>query len=176
MKQLIDLQEYFIYNLMQIKLSVKLSGIMGIGGMVMINVSDFLDTWLNENVSYVVIALGLVGLDHFIGSITHQFFLKDFCWKKNIIGLLIKLSMVLCGALIFEGIAHITKETDLVYVYLKMTTRLVVCVYPGVSAMKNMRVITNGVFPPAALVGKFDGFQKDLNIDKLKEGKKNEED
>lgn len=142
----------------------------------MINVSDFINEWLNENISYVVIALGLVGLDHFIGSITHLFFLKDWDWKKNIIGILIKLSMVLCGALIFEGIAHITKETDLVYVYLKMTTRLVVCVYPGVGAMKNMRVITKGVFPPAALVGKFDGFQKDLSIDKLKGGKKNEGD
>jgi len=33
-----------------------------------------------------------------------------------------------------------------------------------------------GVFPPAALVGKFDNFQKDLNVDKLKKGKENEGD
>lgn len=176
MKYLIDLQEYLLYNLQQIGVSIKLSGIMGIFIAVGVNVSDVFSKWLSENIDYVVIALGLVAIDHLLGSGVHQWLKKDFQWAKNIIGLLIKLSMVLCGGLIFEGLAHITKEQDLVYTYLKMTTRLIVCIYPGLSAMRNMNLVTRGVFPPAALVGKFDNFQKDLSVEKLKKGKENEGD
>lgn len=171
MRQLIEIQEYLIYNLSQMKLSFKLSGIIGFIGMVMVEVDDVVEKWMNENIDYVAIALLFVAVDHLLGSVVHQWYRKDFCWKKNIIGLLIKLSMVLCAGLIFEGLTHITREQDLVYTYLKMTTRLIVCIYPGISALKNMRIITKGAFPPAALVGKFDGFQKDLDVEKLKKGR-----
>jgi len=149
---------------------------MGVLAVAAVSVSEVLNKWLSENIDYVVIALGLVALDHLLGTFVHAFIKKDFDWTKNILGLLIKLSMVLCGGLIFEGLAHITKEQDLVYTYLKMTTRLIVCIYPGLSAMRNMNIVTKGVFPPAALVGKFDSFQKDLSVEKLKEGKENEGD
>ncbi|MDM1408048.1 hypothetical protein [Myroides sp. DF42-4-2] len=176
MKYLIDLQEYLLYNLQQIGVSVKLSGVVGVLAVVVGNVSGVFTQWWSENIDYVVIALGLVAVDHLLGSGVHLWLKKDFQWPKNIIGLMIKLSMVLCGGLIFEGLAHITKEQDLVYTYLKMTTRLIVCIYPGLSAMRNMNFVTRGVFPPAALVGKFDSFQKDLSVEKLKKGKENEGD
>lgn len=174
MRQLSELQEFLIYNVLQLKLSLQLSGIMGVVGLVSMNISEKLNLWFVENIDYVVIALGFVAVDHVLGSIVHYFYLKDWCWKKNIIGLLIKLSMVLSGGLIFEGLTHITIEQDLIYSYLKMTTRLLVIIYPGLSAMKSCRIITKGAFPPAALVGKFDGFNKDLDIEKLKKGKEDE--
>ncbi|WP_353119516.1 hypothetical protein [Myroides odoratus] len=176
MKYLIDLQEYLLYNLQQIGVSIKLSGMMSVVVLMVVSIWDKLDKWLDESIDYVLIALFLVAADHFLGTVYHLFFKRDFSWMKNIVGLLIKLTMVLVGGLIFESLTHITKEQDLVYGYLKMTTRLIVCLYPGSSGLKNVNNITKGVFPGKALVGVFEGFKKDLNLDKLKKGKENEGD
>ena len=176
MKYLIDLQEYLLYNLQQIGVSIKLSGIMSVVMLMVVSIWDKLDKWLDESIDYVLIALFLVAADHFLGTVYHLFFKRDFSWMKNIVGLLIKLTMVLVGGLIFESLTHITKEQDLVYGYLKMTTRLIVCLYPGSSGLKNVNNITKGVFPGNVLLGKFEGFKKDLSIEKLKKGKENEGD
>lgn len=166
-----------MYAFGQIRMSMKLSGVVGFLGVVMVNAFEAVHKWMDVNFDYVAIALILVAVDHLLGSLVHQFYLKDFDWRKNIIGLLIKLSMVVCAGLVFEGLTHITKEQYLVYTYLKMTTRLIVCIYPGMSAMKNMRIITRGAFPPAVLVGKFEKFNNGLDIEELKKGnnKKEEE-
>lgn len=175
MNQVLDLKCYLMYNFNQIRFSCKVAGVMSVFG-VAISLNDILYKWFYENFDYVAIALLLVAIDHLLGSVVHQFYKSDFDWKKNIIGLLIKLSMVVCAGLVFEGLAHITREQDLIYSYLKMITRLIVCVYPALSAMHNMRIITNGAFPPAALVGKFKSFQNDLDLEKLKKRKEDEGD
>ncbi|MDM1345692.1 hypothetical protein HX008_01530 [Myroides marinus] len=165
------MKEYLIYNLLQIKMSAKVSLCTGACGMLMVNLMD----WWNTNFNYVFVALLLVALDHLLGSVVHLRWLRDFSWKKNGAGLLIKLSMVVIGGVVFEALTHITKEQDFVYSYLKMTTRLIVCIYPGMSAMKNMSIITNGIFPPGSLINLFSGFQKDLDIEKLKKGNNKKE-
>ena len=167
------MKEYLVYNLLQIKMSAKLSLCTGACGMLVVNLLD----WWNTNFNYVAIALFLVAVDHALGSIVHAWWIKDFDLKKNGIGLLIKLSMVVVGGMIFEALTHITKDQDFVYSYLKMTTRLIVCIYPGLSALKNMSIITGGIFPPGSMINLFSVFQKDLDVEKLKKGinKKEEE-
>lgn len=83
MKYLIDLQEYLLYNLHQIGVSIKLSGIMGIFIVVGVNVSDVFSKWLSENIDYVVIALGLVAIDHLLGSGVHQWLKVWHILPKN---------------------------------------------------------------------------------------------
>lgn len=165
------LHGYLMYNLAQVKMSVQIGGVMAVFG-IFGNVGD----WMTLNVDYIAIAMACVAIDHILGTIVHAYYLKDFSWKKNVTGLLIKLSMVMLGGIIFEGLTHITKEQDLVYTYLKITTRLVVCIYPAMSAMVNMRIITGGSFPPLAFLDKFKSFNTDLDVEKLKKGKENERD
>jgi len=130
-----------------------------------------IEDWFNLNITYVQIALGIIALDHVMGSIIHSASYKnDFDWKKNITGFGIKVSMVVVFAIIMEGLAHITIEDDFIYKYIKMTGRLLVCLYPGLSAMKNIKIITRGAFPPDALVGKLENFNRDLDLEKLKKG------
>lgn len=162
------MKEYLLANVEQIKLSVKVGSVAG-GGAVVMSLAD----WWNVNFDYVTIAMGLIAVDHALGSAVHKWWIKDFDFKKNGIGLLVKLTMVVLGGAVFEGLTHITREQDFVYAYLKMTTRLIVCIYPGLSALDNMSIITNGVFPPKALINVFKGFQKDLDIEKLKKGNNN---
>ncbi|MDR2223819.1 MAG: hypothetical protein LBE34_13955 [Flavobacteriaceae bacterium] len=166
MNQLSEMREYLLANVEQIKFSVKIGSVAGGGAVVM-----SLANWWNANFDYVTIAMGLIAADHALGSVVHKWWVKDFDIKKNGIGLLVKLTMVMLGGAVFEGLTHITKEQDFVYTYLKMTTRLIVCIYPGLSALENMSIISGGVFPPKALIDVFKGFQKDLSPKKIVEEK-----
>jgi hypothetical protein len=127
--------------------------------------------WYTINYSYVNIALAIIAIDHILGTITHSRMYKDdFDWRKNITGFGVKVSMVVVFGFIMEGLAHITIEDDFIYRYIKMSGRILVILYPAISAMKNMKIITKGVFPPDAIVGKLENFNKDLDIEKLKRG------
>lgn len=125
-----------------------------------------LSVWITENINYVSFAFGTIALDHVLGSIAHsRFYKNDWNWKNNISGFFIKLSMVVAFAFLMEALAHITIEDDFIYRYIKMSGRILVIIYPGLSAMKNIKIITNGAFPPDAIIGKMERFNKtgDLN-------------
>lgn len=169
MRYWIDVYELLVYNLLQIKFSLKISWGIGFLAAGVMSLSEVINVWLSANIDYVRIALAIVAVDHVLGSIVHFYYKKDFHIKKNIIGLLIKLLIVAFSGLIFEGLAYITNEQDMIYMWLKMTLRLLVCIYPGKSALENMRIITKGKFPPAALIGKINAFEKELDIKKLKD-------
>ena len=127
--------------------------------------------WVNGNIDYIRIAMGVIAIDHLLGSVVHSFrFYDDWDWRKNITGFGVKISMVVAFGFIMEGLAHITIEDDLIYKYIKMTGRILVILYPGISAIRNIKVITNGRFPPDALIGKLENFNRDLDVEKLKKG------
>lgn len=124
--------------------------------------------WMIENVDYIFIALSSIAIDHALGSYTHQFIKEDWNWRRNIGGFFTKLSMVVAVGFLMEGLAHITIKEDLIYVYIKMVGRLIVVIYPIRSALLNVKIITKGAFPPDALVGKMDKFNKDLDLKNFK--------
>ncbi|MDM1397121.1 hypothetical protein HX049_08025 [Myroides odoratimimus] len=174
MKQVIELQEYLMCALGQLRISMKLSGVVGFLGVVMVNVFDAVHKWLDVNFDYVSIALFLVSVNHLLGSAVHKWILKDWDWQKNKVGILINICVVIIGGLVFEALTHITKEQDFVYSYLKMTTRLIVCIHPGLNIMKNLHILTTGKFPPKAIMDLFGGFQKDLSWNRFKSKKEEE--
>lgn len=148
------------------ELSLRLSALMGF--IVSFSV-PILGTWIEGNLDYVKIALGIIAIDHLIGSWVHRIIKNDWCWKLNIVGFLVKLSMVVAFGFIMEGLAHITIEDDFIYTYIKMSGRILVCLYPGISAMKNMRIITKGTFPPDIFFGNMKKTYETGDINKLKD-------
>jgi hypothetical protein len=154
-------------NLFQnFELSFKISSITGLFMAVLI---PELLMWYDNNIDYIRIALGVIAVDHLLGSYVHsRFKYDDWDWKKNITGFGVKLSMVVAFGFIMEGLAHITVEDDFIYRYVKMSGRILVILYPGISAMKNMRVITNGVFPPEIFFGRAKDAFNTGDIKKLK--------
>lgn len=130
-----------------------------------------LQNWFDQNQSYVSIALGCIAVDHVLGTLVHsKNYKNDFDWRKNITGFGVKISMVVAFAFLMEGLAHVTIEDDMIYKYIKMSGRILVILYPGMSAMRNIKIVTNGVFPPDAIIGKLENFNKDLDVEKLKKG------
>lgn len=169
MKEFTDLKVFVLNNALQIKDSFQLSGVVSLYGIVGMKFAQMFDIWFVENFDYFAIAMALVAVDHLLGSIVHRFIKKDWSWKINSIGLLIKVFMVLIGIFVFDGLVHLAKNQSLIYEYMKMVTSLVVCLYPASGVMKNMSIITKGKFPSKVLIERFNNFSKTLDTKELKE-------
>lgn len=161
-----ELAIFTTQKLIQIKQASLYSSVISL---IMVALSKSISWWIEKNIDYILIALGSVALAHILGSIVHHKFKKDFDWRKNIIGFCIMLSMVVVVALLMEGLAHITKQQDFIYKYMSMVGRLITIIYPIRSALKNVKIITNGAFPPDALIGKLESFNKTLDISEFKD-------
>ncbi len=164
---------YLLYNLHQIKIAAFWSAYSGLIISLIIEPFSGVGNWVSENVDYISIALGFIAVDHALGSVSHRWYKKDFDIKKNLFGLLIKLFVVVCAGFIFEGLSHLTKDENFIYIYMKMTGRILICLYPGRAAAKNMKIITKGAFPPDAVIGKMDKVYETANLNEFK-NKENE--
>lgn len=132
-----------------------------------------LHKWRLDNSDYIFVVLGAIIIDHALGTIKHAFYDRDFELKKNIVGLLTKVSLVLIGGFLFEGMNTIVTKDSMIKDYLEIVTRLMVFIYPAGSAFTNMSVISKGKFPPASWLLKLNQFNK--NLDPSEFGKKDPE-
>lgn len=132
-------------------------------------VLDRITDWTITNSAYVLFVFGAIILDHALGSILHLFYKKDFTFKKNISGLVIKIGLVLIVGFLFEGINYIVEGESAIKQYLMILLRLLVFMYPAGSAFVNSSIITGGKFPPSGFLKKLAKFQENLNIKEFKE-------
>jgi hypothetical protein len=123
--------------------------------------------WSINNQDYIAGVLVCIAIDHFIGSIYHAFKLKDFTFKKNILGLLYKTALCASAAVLFEVIQYTIKDVSFIYEYLKTTARLIIILYPASSAFLNMSALTNGTFPPLEWIKKITSYNKTLDLNKI---------
>lgn len=123
--------------------------------------------WTVSNHDYCASVLVCISIDHLIGSYYHAFKAHDFNFKSNIIGILQKVGLCVIGIILFEIIHNTLQGITFIYEYLKVTTHLVVILYPASSAFKNMSEITNGIFPPIGWIKKLKAFNDDLSFKNL---------
>lgn len=128
--------------------------------------------WYFGNLSYITIVGFAIIIDHGLGTIKH-ISIKDFCIKKNLIGLMTKIGLVVACGILFEGLNIIIEKESFVKDYLTIVTRLIVFLYPAGSAFGNSAFISNGKFPPQSWLNKLKSFQK--NLDPKEFNEKNEE-
>ena len=128
-----------------------------------------LKSWAADNIEFMtIIALAII-IDHIIGTILHAFKLRDFTWKENIKGLLVKMGLTVVGYLLFEMFNYILKDAEWLSKYFKLVTNLTVFLYPAGSAFVNISVLTDGKFPPIGWIEKIRKFQTNLNLKELKD-------
>jgi len=133
-----------------------------------LGIIENITNWINENGGYIFFVLMAIAIDHILGSAVHLFIKNDFSIKKNLIGLVSKISLVFLVGILFEGFQFIYKKEDLLTQYLTVITRLMVFLYPAGSAFMNCAIITKGKFPPIGWMEKISKFNKTLNIEQLK--------
>lgn len=149
---------------MQLKASFKMGVLVSVPTFIIEQVTN----WSIENYDYIVFVLASIAIDHFLGTLKHAFWTRDFCMKKNIIGICIKIGLVVLVGFLFEGLGIIVKHDTPIKDYLITVTRLMVFLYPAGSAFGNSSVISGGKFPPQGWITKLKSFQANLNPNEFK--------
>ena len=76
--------------------------------------------------------------------------------------------------MLFEGLNSIVKDSaDIIVVSLTIVTRVIVFLYPAVSAWQNIYIVSDERFPPKAWMDKINRFNENLDIKELTDEKNN---
>ena len=135
---------------------------------------DKLVKWGVPNQDYILIVLGAILVDWFFGIWKHLK-KRTFSFKQNAFGLVIKIALTTGAAFLFEGLGAIVKDSaDIIIVSLTTVTRVIVFLYPAVSAWQNIYIVSGERFPPKAWMDRINRFNENLNVKELTENKDNE--
>lgn len=134
---------------------------------------DKLVKWGIPNQDYILIVLGAILFDWFFGMWKHLK-KRTFSFKQNAYGLIIKISLTTGAAFLFEGLGSIVKDSaDIIVLSLTTVTRVIVFLYPAVSAWQNIYIVSDERFPPKAWMDRINKFNENLNVKELTDEKAN---
>ena len=134
---------------------------------------DKLVKWGVPNQDYILIVLGAILVDWFFGIWKHLK-KRTFSFKHNAFGLIIKIALTAGAAFLFEGLGNIVKDSaDIIVVSLTTVTRVIVFLYPAVSAWQNIYIVSDERFPPKAWMDRINKFNENLNVKELTDEKDN---
>ena len=134
---------------------------------------DKLVKWGVPNQDYILIVLGAILVDWFFGIWKHLK-KRTFSFKQNAFGLVIKIALTTGAAFLFEGLGTIVKDSaDIIVVSLTTVTRVIVFLYPAVSAWQNIYIVSDERFPPKAWMDRINKFNENLNVKELTDEKAN---
>ena len=128
---------------------------------------DKLVKWGVPNQDYILIVLGAILVDWFFGIWKHLK-KRTFSFKQNAFGLIIKIALTTGVGMLFEGLNSIVKDSaDIVVLSLSIVTRVIVFLYPAVSAWQNIYIVSGERFPPKAWMDRINKFNENLNVKEL---------
>ena len=106
--------------------------------------------WYISNQVFMIYVFVALMLDHLLGTYVHLFIKRDFA--------------IVAGYILFEMIHQIVQEVDFISIYFKVLLQIMVILYPAGSAMVNLSIITDGVFPPIGWMKKLKNFNENVNL------------
>lgn len=130
--------------------------------------------WGINNQDYILIVLGAILIDWFFGTFKHIFITGTFTLKKNAIGITTKIALAVAGGFLFEGLNFLVKDSDFVLTTSKIITRVIILMYPGMSAFENIYIVSGEKFPPKAWMERLGKWKESLNPNDLMNNKKPE--
>ena len=134
---------------------------------------DKIVKWGVPHQDYILIVLGAILLDWFFGIWKHLK-KRTFSFKQNAFGLIIKVALTTGTAFLFEGLNSIVKDSaDIIVVSLTTVTRVIVFLYPAVSAWQNIYIVSDERFPPKVWMDRINKFNENLNVKELTDEKDN---
>lgn len=134
-----------------------------------------LKLWGVDNQDYILIVIGAILIDWLFGTVKHLFFTGTFSLKKNAIGITTKIALAVAGGFLFEGLNFLVKDSDFVLTTSKIITRVIILMYPGMSAFENIYIVSGEKFPPKAWMEERLGkWKESLNPNDLMNNKKPE--
>ena len=129
--------------------------------------------WGIPNQDFILIVLGAILIDWFFGTWKHLK-KRTFSFKHNALGLIIKIALTTGSDFLFEGLGAIVKDSaDIIVVSLTTVTRVIVFLYPAVSAWQNIYIVSDERFPPKVWMDRINKFNENLNVKELTDEKNN---
>lgn len=132
---------------------------------IFLTVFEGLSEWYIVNQWFMIFVFYAIAIDHILGTIVHAFIKKDFTFKKNANGFVMKIGLCIAGYSLFIMIHEIFKGIPFIADYFKILIQFIVFIWPAGSAMGNMSILTRGKFPPIGWMKKLEKFQENLDID-----------
>ena len=163
---------FFLMQFMNIAdgdLSAKFSGAFKISLAVtpILFIWDKIVKWGIPNQDYILIVLMAILLDWFFGIIKHLQ-KRTFSFKRDAFGLILKIALTVGAGMLFEGLDYIVKDSaGIVVLSLTTVTRVIVFLYPAVSAWQNIYIVSGERFPPKAWMDRINKFSENLNVKEL---------
>ena len=132
---------------------------------------DKIVKWGVPNQDYILIVLGAILVDWFFGIWKHLK-KRTFSFKHNAFGLVIKIALTAGAAFLFEGLGNIVRDSaDIIVVSLTTVTRVIVYLYPAVSAWQNIYIVSGEKFLPKAWMDRINKLNENLNVKEIKKEK-----
>lgn len=107
-----------------------------------------LGIWIVENSMYVDFVIGAIFIDWVLGTVKHWLWRRDFHWRENIKGILVKMLLVLAMGFVVEGLDFLTGDSGHIVNNVLAVLRITVFMYPAMSIIRSCRVVSDGRFPP----------------------------
>lgn len=127
--------------------------------------------WYTINENFIQVVLGVLILDHILGSYVHWRIKKDFSIETNITGLIKKLVVITASYYIMESIHHVLKAVPFIEGYFEVVIQVSILLYPALPALKNISIISDGKFPPSWLYKSIEDFNEKGDIKAFKKTK-----
>lgn len=145
-----------------------ISGLLSAAPAIPISLVDRFSGWYIDNQVFLTLVFLAVAIDHLLGSFVYYWIKHDFNIKKNLNGLLVKGFSVCAGYVLFEMVHQIVSDVQFIAIYFRVILQLTVILYPLLSALKNISIISGGAFPPVIWFKKFESFNNDLDLNNFK--------
>lgn len=130
--------------------------------------SDLLRNYLVPDEHLLKTVIALCFLDSVIGA-AKSIKQKRFNWLILMIGLMTKLMVSYIATVILKLMTNheeMTSSADF-EMYFILVGKLMIMMYPSISAFNNLHYLTSGKFPPLWYMERYDSFNKTGKIDEL---------
>lgn len=169
MKITLIISKFLILNLQKLHSGVGFDKMVAAGKIsavpaIVVSSAEGLTKWYLINQTFMIFVFIAIILDHILGTIVHAFIKRDFVFKKNVAGFLLKGGACIAGYSLFVMIHEILKDVPFIADYFQILIQFMVFIYPAGSAMGNLSIITGGKFPPIGWMKKLEKFQENVDI------------
>jgi|SRR5690554_5100850 len=121
------------------------------------SIMEKITTWSLTNDDYIISVLYAIFADWLLG-VTKHVWLGTFSIKKNIGGLLLKVFLVVLGGVLFEALNMFFINFPAIGQWLEIIARVTVFLYPALSALESIWILSGKRFPSKRLLDKIRGF------------------
>lgn len=117
--------------------------------------------WIESDGAFIAFVVCAIFIDWIVGTVKHVVWLHDFHWGENLRGVLAKLIGVVSVGFVFQGLEVLSQGSG-VYGVFDTFLKISIFLYPSMSIIRSVRVISGNRFPSQAIYDRLDKIENFL--------------